>query len=308
MVRSINDRQSESGPNLSRTSGEAMTHPTGTHLARMPVAVLRPPAWSDMCSPVHARRLVAFRHLFVELSRHRIAVRYKQSILGPAWALLQPFGMMAIATFVFSKLARMPSDGLPYALLAYSGLLPWTFFSSAVSSGTTSVTGHASLVTKVAFPREILPATYIVASLADLVVASVMLMLLEAWYHVTIRWTILATVPVIAVLAAFTLAVSLAFSAIHVRIRDVGVALPVVLQLLMFASPVLYPLSVVPGRFRALYLLNPLAGLTDAFRAAALGLAFDSTALMIAVAATLVALPVGYAIFKRAERTMADAI
>jgi lipopolysaccharide transport system permease protein len=277
-------------------------------MMRTPTAVLRPTAWSDVWSRTNAVRLLAFAHLLVELSRHRIAVRYKQSWLGPAWAVLQPFGMMATATFVFSKLARMPSDGVPYALLAYSGLLPWTFFSSAVSSGTTSLTSHASLITKVAFPREILPATYIVAALVDLVLASAMLVFLGAWYHVSIGWTMLAAVPVVAVLAAFTLAVALVLSAIQVRVRDVGVALPVVMQFLMFASPVLYPLSAVPARFRAFYILNPLAGLVDAFRAAALARPFDAAALLAAVTVTAAALPVAYAIFKRTERTMADVI
>jgi lipopolysaccharide transport system permease protein len=273
---------------------------------RTPVAVLRPPDWTDVWSRANVSRLVAFGHLFVELSRHRIAVRYKQSLLGPAWALLQPLAMMAIATLVFSKLAQMPSDGIPYALLAYSGLLPWTFFSSAVSSGTTSLTSHAALVTKVAFPREILPATYIVAALVDFVVASVMLVLLCAWYHVAVGWSIVAVVPVVAVLAAFAFAVTLVLSATQVRVRDIGVALPVMLQVLVFASPVLYPLSAVPARFRSVYILNPLAGLVDAFRAATLGRQFDASALAIAVAATAIVLPLAFAVFKRTERTMAD--
>ena len=309
-LNEIDDHHSDHGPNLScaRAWAAAVRDVVDRRAPRIPVAVLRPPDWTDAWSRSNVSRLVAFGHLFVELSRHRIAVRYKQSVLGPAWALLQPLALMVIATLVFSKLARMPSDGIPYALLAYSGLLPWTFFSSAVSSGTTSLTSHASLVTKVAFPREILPATYIVAALVDFVVASIALVLLCGWYHVAIGWSILAVVPVVATLAAFTLAVTLVLSAAQVWIRDVGVALPVVLQLLMFASPVLYPLSAVPARFRLLYILNPLAGLVDAFRAAALGRTFDATALSMAVAATVIVLPLAFAIFKRTERTMPDEI
>jgi lipopolysaccharide transport system permease protein len=261
-----------------------------------------------MWSRESARRLAAFGHLFLELSRHRVAVRYKQSVLGPAWALLQPLGTMVIATFVFSKLARMPSDGMPYALFAYSGLVPWALFSSAVSSGTTSLTGHASLVTKVAFPREILPATYVIAALVDLSVASGVLLLLAAWYHISIGLSVLAAVPAVLVLATFSFALALVLSAVQVRLRDIGVALPVVMQLLMFASPVLYPLSAVPSRLRPLYVLNPLAGLIDAFRAAVLGGPLDTHAAAIAILETVAVLPVSYAIFKMAERTMADVI
>jgi lipopolysaccharide transport system permease protein len=147
-----------------------------------------------------------------------------------------------------------------------------------------------------------------VAALVDFVVASVMLVLLCAWYHVAVGWSVLAAVPVVAVLAAFALGVTLVLSAAQVWVRDVGVALPVVLQLLMFASPVLYPLSAVPARFRFLYILNPLAGLVDAFRAAALGRTFDAIALSIAVAATAIVLPMAFAIFKRTERIMPDEI
>ena len=256
----------------------------------------------------HARTLRAWAGLFVELSRHRLNVRYRQSVLGPAWAIIQPLAMMAVFTFVFARLVRIPSDGAPYALFAYAGLLPWTFFSTAVSSGTTSLTSHASLVTKVAFPREIIPATYIVAAAVDLAIGSSILVLLAAWHHYPLSLHIFYGVPIVCGLAVLALAVALILSAIHVQMRDVGVALPVALQLAMFASPVLYPLAAVPSHLRVLYTLNPLAGYVDGFRRVVLGLPLDYGALALSVGWTAAALPVAYAVFKRTERTMADII
>jgi homopolymeric O-antigen transport system permease protein len=275
---------------------------------RQPVAVLRPPTWRDVWSFEHARTLRAWAGLFVELSRHRLNVRYKQSILGPAWAVIQPLAMMAVFTFVFSRLARIPSDGAPYALFAYAGLLPWTFFSTAVSSGTISLTSHAGLVTKVAFPREIIPATYVVAAGVDLLIGSTIFIALAAWHRYPLGAHALYAVPVVLCLAVLALAVALVLSAVHVQVRDVGVALPVVLQLAMFASPVLYPLATVPAHLRFLYSLNPLVGYVEAFRRALLGLPLDPQSLAISLAATLMAMVAGYAVFKRMERTLADII
>jgi lipopolysaccharide transport system permease protein len=276
--------------------------------ARRPVVVLRPPAWGDVWSAEHARSLRASAGLFVELSRHRLNVRYKQSILGPAWAVIQPLAMMAVFTFVFARLARIPSDGAPYALFAYAGLLPWTFFNTAVSSGTVSLTSHAGLVTKVAFPREIIPATYVVAAGVDLLIGSTIFVALATWHRYPLGPHVWYAVPVVLCLAVFALAVALVLSAVHVQVRDVGVALPVILQLAMFASPVLYPLAAVPSHLRFVYSLNPLVGYVEAFRRALLGLPLDAQSLAISLAATLLAVLAGYAVFKRMERTLADII
>jgi homopolymeric O-antigen transport system permease protein len=279
-----------------------------TTALRRPVAILRPPAWRDAWSVEHARTLRDRAGLFVELSRHRLNVRYKQSLLGPAWAVVQPLAMMAVFTFVFSRLTRVPSDGAPYALFAYAGLLPWSFFSTAVSTGTTSLTSHAGLVTKVAFPREIIPATYVVAAAVDLAIGSSIFVALAIWHRYPLTLHVLYAVPVVCGLAVLALAFALVLAAIHVQLRDVGVALPVALQLAMFVSPVLYPLAVVPARMRFLYALNPLAGYVDGFRRAVLGLPLDIDSLAWSVACTVVAFPLAYAIFKRMERTMADIV
>jgi lipopolysaccharide transport system permease protein len=217
--------------------------------------------------------------------------------------------MMVIFTVVFSVLAKMPGDGTPYALFAYSALLPWTFFSTSVTNGTNSLVSHTQLITKVYFPREILPATYVIAGLFDFAIGFVVLLGLMAWYHVPLSpqaWNLL---PILALLAFWIFAVSLVLAAIQVRFRDIGVALPVLVQALMFASPVIYPLSVVPHAWRPWYLLNPMAGIVSSFRDVLLRQAApDPEPLRFAVLVTAAALPLAYLYFKRAEATMADLI
>jgi lipopolysaccharide transport system permease protein len=275
----------------------------------MSVTVIRPASAAWLHVGDHLARLREYGDLLYTLSAHRISVRYKQTALGFAWAVLQPVLMMVIFTAVFSVLARVPSDGMPYALFAFSALLPWTFFNTVVSTGTNSLVTHTQLITKVFFPREILPLTYLVAALFDFAIGVVILAGLMAWYHVPVTPTALYVVPLLALLAAWALAVSLVLSVIQVRFRDIGVALPVLLQILMFASPIIYPLSVVPEAWRAWYLLNPMAGIVSSFRDVLLRQATpEAHPLLVAVAVTVVALPLAYLFFKRAEATMADLI
>jgi lipopolysaccharide transport system permease protein len=260
-------------------------------------------------SAIHdALRLSEYGDLLSTLTRHRLSVRYKQSVLGGTWALLQPIAMMVVFTAVFGRLVRVPSDGIPYALFAYAGLLPWTFFSGAVSSATNSLVGHAQLVTKVYFPREILPLSYLIASVVDLLIGAIALIGLCLIYHISVSLTLLAAIPIVALLALFALSCGLILSSVQVRFRDVGMALPIALQLLMFGSPVLYPLHLVPGRWRPWYLLNPAAGLIDGFRRAVLGLPPDVHALATAAAVSIAAFPLAYLVFKRADATIADVI
>jgi lipopolysaccharide transport system permease protein len=222
---------------------------------------------------------------------------------------VQPLLMMLVFTAVFSMLARMPSDGVPYALFAYSALLPWTFFNTAVSTATNSLVTHTQLITKVYFPREILPITYLVAALFDFAIGFVVLVVLMAWYGFPFSAGMINLIPVVALLGAWALAVSLVLAAVQVRFRDIGVALPVLLQVLMFASPIIYPLSVVPAAWRDWYLLNPMAGIVSAFRDILLRQAPpDPHPLAMACLVTAVVLPAAYLFFKRAEATMADLI
>ena len=264
-------------------------------------------AWPNIAG--HLRRLFEYGDLLRTLSIHRINVRYRQTLLGVAWAVLQPLLMMTVFAVVFSTLARIPSEGAPYALFAYTALLPWTFFSTSVTNATGSLVNHTQLITKVYFPREILPLTYVIAGLFDFAIGLVSLAALMAWFQVPITGAVLHLVPVVALLAGWILAVSLLMSAAQVRWRDVGVAMPVVIQVLLFVSPVIYPLSVVPERWQSLYLLNPMAGIIDAFRDVLLGgRQPDSTPLGYASLVTACALPIAYLVFKRAEATMADIV
>lgn len=275
----------------------------------MSVTVIRPAASAWLHVGEHLARLRDYGDLLHTLTVHRIAVRYKQTSLGLAWALLQPLMMMVIFTAVFSLLARMPSDGAPYALFAFTALLPWSLFNTAVTGGTNSLVAHTSLITKVYFPREILPITYAAAALFDFAIGFVVLLGLMYWFAVPLTAHALMVLPIVALLVLWILAVSLVLAAIQVRFRDIGVALPVLMQILMFASPVIYPLSVVPESWRPWYLLNPLAGIVSSFRDVLLRQTMpDAYPLGAACLVTAVVLPAAYMFFKHAEATMADLI
>ena len=172
---------------------------------------------------------------------------------------------MLIFTFVFSMIARMPSDGAPYAIFAYTALLPWNYFSSGVANATVSLASHAQFVTKVYFPREILPITYVAAALFDFLVASTLLAGLMIYYRVPLTLTCFMLCPSLLVLTCFALAMSFFFSATQVRFRDIGVAVPLLLQVWLFATPVIYPLSAVPESLRPFYTLNPMVGISGEF-------------------------------------------
>src|SRR6267143_4017846 len=227
------------------------------------VSVLGPPSLSGMNLIRDLAKLRQYSDLLLTLSIHRIKVRYKQSVLGIFWAILQPLSMMLIFTFIFSLIARIPSDGAPYAIFAYTALLPWNYFSTAVSNATNSLVSHSQFVTKVYFPREILPITYVVAALFDFLVASTLLAGLMIYYHVRPTVNAFYALPIILILTCFALAMSLLLSATQVRMRDIGVAVPLLLQLWMYATPVIYPLSSIPPGLRPYDQLNPMVGVVE---------------------------------------------
>jgi lipopolysaccharide transport system permease protein len=215
---------------------------------------------------------------------------------------------MLISTLVFSVFSRVKSPGVPYPVFAYAALLPWTFFSTSLTNATNGLVSHAQLVTKVYFPREILPISYIVAALVDLLIASIIMCGLMVYYHVSLTAQALWLIPVTLVMAAFTTACSLIFSAMQVRVRDIGMAMPLMLQLWLFASPVVYPLRQVPERFRDYCVLNPMVGIIENFRAALLGTPLDQHSLVISTVISVGLLPLSYLYFKRVEATVADVI
>ncbi len=288
----------------------------GKHPGRSrPSSVLRPPEFSPFAVFGHLGALWSYRDLLFTLTAHRIKVRYKQSALGMAWAVLQPLALMLIYTVIFSMIGRMPSDGAPYAVFAYTALLPWTTFATAVGNATNGLVGHAGLITKVYFPREILPLSYIIAALADFAIAAVVLVGLLVYYRISLTMHVLWSVPIVITMMVFALAISLFLSALQVKFRDVGMGLPLLLQLWMFATPVIYPLSAVmestkaPDTLKFLYNLNPTVGIVENFRRVVLqGSAPDYASLGLAAGVSLFLLPLAYAFFKRTEATMADYI
>lgn len=274
-----------------------------------PVKIIRPSSFSVRGMAEGLVALAQYKDLIYTLSVHRVKVRYKQSLLGLAWAILQPLALMLIYTVIFSVLARMPSDGAPYALFAYTALLPWTFFSTALTNATNGFISQAQLITRVYFPREILPLTYVIAALFDFVVASSVLAGLLVYYQVALTGYALYVVPIILVVTLFATAMALLFSALQVRFRDIGVAMPLLLQVWMFATPVVYPLSVVPERLRPLYMLNPMVGLIENFRQVVLhGGAPDLRLLAVSAVISTVLLGITYTYFKHVEATVADII
>jgi lipopolysaccharide transport system permease protein len=281
----------------------------GTPVPTRRLTVIRPPAMTMSAVMRRIAVLPRYSHLLGALTAHRIKVRYKQSALGPAWAILQPLAMMVIFATVFSLIVRIPSAGHPYALFAYTGLLPWTAFASALGSGAGSLVSHAPLVTRVYFPREILPLTYVLAALFDVTVASTVLGGMLAWYSVPVTLAVLWVVPLLVLLGLLALALSLVLCAVNVRFRDVGVAMPLLLQLGMFASPVVYPLEAVPADIRAWYVLNPMAGIVDGFRRAVLdGLPPDPAAITASIVVVAAILPAAYVWFTHVDATAADVI
>ena len=256
--------------------------------------------------------LTLYTDLIITLSQHRIKVRYKQSLLGLAWAILQPLSLMVIYTVIFSLVARIPTNGTPYAIFVLVGLLPWTYFSTALTTATNSLVSHINLITKVYFPREILPLTYVIAAFFDFMIATVMLALMMIYYRVPLTANVLFAIPVIFIMTLFAMAMALIFSATQVRFRDVGVGIPLLLQIWMFATPVVYPLSAaakLPEVWRLIYMLNPMVGVIESFRRTVLyGQEPDYTSLGIALIISVLLLPAAYVYFKKTEATAADII
>lgn len=298
----------------STTAGSVAEMPdfdVGTE-ARRPTVVVGPPTFSILALVGWVRRLLHYWDLLYTLTLHRVNVRYKQSVLGLAWAVLQPFLLMIIYTVIFSYIVKMPSDGAPYAIFAYAALLPWTSFSTALTTATNGVVSNANLVSKVYFPREILPLSYVLSALVDLAIASIVMLGLLWYYHVALTWNALYVFPVVLVMLIFATAGGMFLGALNVRIRDIGVAMPLLLQLWMYATPVVYPMSALhklPPLLQTLYKLNPMVGVVDNFRRVLLqGVGPDWSSFGIAIAVSLICLPIAYLYFKHKEATMADVI
>jgi lipopolysaccharide transport system permease protein len=253
--------------------------------------------------------LFAARELLLIWTWREFRVRYSQSVLGVAWAIIQPFVLMVVFSVIFSLFLRVPTGGVPYPVLAYSGLLAWVFFANAIGGAMPSLVGNLNLVTKIAFPREVLPLATLFVSLIDFLIAAVIFAALLLYYQIPLHLTVGFVPLLVFVQFIFSLGLSLFGAALNVFYRDIRFVIPLVLQTWMYLSPVFYPLEVVPERWRSLFLLNPMATLIDSYRRVLIfGQAPDWTFLGITTVLSVLTLALGYWYFKRAEATFADRI
>ena len=270
-----------------------------------PLVVIQP---TKRWSLLSFKDIWAYRELLFFLTWRDVKVRYKQTALGAAWAILQPLFMMIIFTIFFGRLAAVDSAGIPYPVFALAGLVPWTFFSNAITASGNSLVGSANLITKVYFPRLIVPAAAMLAGLVDFVLAFVLLILLMVYYQIVPTIQLLFLPVLVLLTALFSLGVGTWFSALNVKYRDVRFALPFLIQLWLFVSSVILPSNAIPAKWRWLLMLNPMSGIIEGYRSALFGLPFDWPALGIASGLTILTLLYAIYAFGRVERSFADII
>lgn len=276
-----------------------------TNLDASPVVIRPISGWM----PLELHPLWEYRELLYFLTWRDIKVRYKQTILGVAWAVIQPLFMMVIFTIFFGRLAKIPSDGLPYPIFAFTALLPWQLFSRALTDASTSLVVNERLITKVYFPRLLVPASAVLASLVDFAIALILLVGMMFYYGIVPTGAVW-TLPLFILLALMTaLGIGFWLSALDANYRDVRYTLPFLTQLWLFATPVVYPASMVPDKWRLLYGLNPMAGVVEGFRWALLGKGGGPDPLLaVSAIAVLITFVGGLYYFSRMEETLADVV
>ena len=269
------------------------------------VTVIRPPHGWEL---LDLRELWAYRELLWVLVSRDVRVRYKQTVLGAAWAIVRPLLAMAVFTVVFGRLAKMPSEGAPYPVFVLAGLLPWTFFSTAVTGAAESLVGSQGMISKVYFPRLLVPLSTIGVALVDAAVGLVVLAGITAWYGLPFGSSLLWLPAALLLLLLATLAVGTLLSALVVSFRDFRHLVPFAIQLWLYATPVVYPAALFPPRWRWLLYLNPVAGPVDAFRAAFLGRSVDPLGVLTSLAISGILLLVAIFYFSHVERRLADVL
>jgi lipopolysaccharide transport system permease protein len=255
------------------------------------------------------KTLVQYRDLLYFLWLRDVKAKYKQTVLGVAWAVLQPVMLMFVFTVVFSYFARLPSDGAPYALFSYCALLPWQFFAGVLSRGAGGLLSNQVLVKKVYFPREIILFAVVASAAVDFVISAAVFGGLLWFYEVPVTLHTLWIIPVLMMQVLFVLGLILVLSPLNVFYRDIGIVIPMILQLWMYATPIIYPLSVVPARLHPYYALNPMAGIVEAYRSILLHhVSPESSYLMLAAVVSCVTFIAGLMYFKRVEFRLADVL
>ena len=257
------------------------------------------------------RDLWRYRELFYVLAWRDVAVRYKQTIIGAAWAVLQPVVTMIVFTVIFGRVAKLPTEGnVPYPLMVFAAMLPWQFFASAISGASQSVVTNSNLISKIYFPRMIVPAGAVITALVDFAVSFSVLLCLMVWFHVWPTARMLALLPLIAMACAAALGPGLLLTALTVKFRDFRFVLPFIVQLGLYISPVGFSSSVISEKWRLLYSLNPMVGVIDGFRWAILGadVPLYKTGFLLSIGVTVCLLGLGIWYFRKTERTFADTI
>jgi lipopolysaccharide transport system permease protein len=270
------------------------------------VITIRPPSgWA----PLDLREFAGAHELLYFLVLRSLKLRYKQTALGAAWALLQPLLTMAVFTLVFGRLARLGSDGLPYPVFALAALVPWTYFANALTQASNSLVDQQQMLTKVYFPRLLLPLAAVISGVVDLAISFALLLVVLAWYDLATSLRLLAAPGFVLLAAASAFAPGMWLAALNVRYRDVRYVIPFLVQIWLFATPVAYSSGLVPERWRPLYQLNPIASVVDGFRwMVAPDAPWPGRGLAISVAAVAVLLTTGLYFFRRVERSFADVV
>ena len=291
-------------PIMDATPGEAPDVPPGPPVG--PLTVIEPPrGWLSL----NLAELWRYRDLFTLLVWRDFSSRYRQSLLGIGWAVVRPVFSVVVFTVIFGRIAKLPSDGIPYPLFSFAAMMPWLYFSGALAGATNSVVTGSALLTKVYFPRLILPLATVTTGLVDLAIQFVLLVGLMLWYGVVPSWAILLAPLFIAECTLVSLALGLWLTALNVKYRDIGHLVPFMTQIWMYLTPIVYATSMVPERWRAVYALNPMVGVIEGFRWAMLGQsAPDWTMLAVSFSVVLVLFVGGLYYFNRVERTFADII
>jgi lipopolysaccharide transport system permease protein len=238
-----------------------------------------------------------------------VKVKYKQTVLGALWAVIQPFFSMVVFTIFFGKLAKMPSDGIPYPVFSYAALVPWTYFTGALSSAGNCLVGNSNLLTKVYFPRVAIPVASVLAGLIDFFIASLLLGGVMMYYHIPFSWGLIFWPILILPMMLLALGLGMLLASLNVRYRDIKYTIPFGIQLLLFLTPIIYPISIVPEKYRIFISLNPLAGIIEAFRSIVVqNKPVDFMSLGVSLIVILVIFIIGLSVFQNTEKRFADLV
>lgn len=258
---------------------------------------------------INLSELKQYRDLLYFLVARNIKVKYKQTVLGGLWAVIQPFFMMIVFTLFFGKLAKIPSDGIPYPIFNYSAMVAWTYFAQAINQSGNSIVGESNLISKVYFPRIIIPFAFVLSGLMDFFIAFFVLILMMLYFHIYPTFMVLSVPFLIILMIMASSGAGMVLSALNAKYRDIRYTIPFLVQFWMFATPIVYPASMIPEKYRLIYALNPMTGVIEGFRSVLLNtVPFPSDMIIISFLVSLVLFILGLFYFKQVERFFADVI